>query len=467
MMKRVKLSFDYSRLARRVSSALVLASCAATFFAQSLFAQYPGQLAKKDSTPTLRAVAVLEWTGDAGKPKTSRLVPVSLFDGQQLQDAGLYLTQPAPMALATEVEYLLKRDGATIGIFDVQSAGREQGSWVGYGDWKPAPKPKQPAFAATAKVDDDTDDDKPVLRRKHHTDDSTSTSSTSSPDSDRPTLHKKPDDSSGSDSSTASAPSDPDRPVLKKPQTQTQSKPVSDDDIGHSEALPGVTDPDRPRLERGKDNSTGIKITPTLVGLPADLHQAVAVSDAKDHPDHPWNYSWASPGDETKMKSALEDAARQALGLTAPAATPPTTTTHHSTAAHKTAQPAAPAPAPLDNEQFRVFELAYNSGATLVLSATTGNGTDRKFITLIAQPGFYGDLRVLYKSIAQQGRLDDVPRMILVDAVDALADNRGELLFELRGDTQRQFALYRVLRGSAERIFVTSASSWGSINGSN
>jgi hypothetical protein len=47
--------------------------------------------------------------------------------------------------------------------------------------------------------------------------------------------------------------------------------------------------------------------------------------------------------------------------------------------------------------------------------------------------------------------------MRLVDAVDAMADNRGELLFELRGQTQRQFALYRVLRGSAEQLFATVA----------
>ncbi len=46
--------------------------------------------------------------------------------------------------------------------------------------------------------------------------------------------------------------------------------------------------------------------------------------------------------------------------------------------------------------------------------------------------------------------------MRLVDAVDAKADNRGELLFELRGATQRQFALYRVLRGDATRIFLSA-----------
>jgi hypothetical protein len=41
--------------------------------------------------------------------------------------------------------------------------------------------------------------------------------------------------------------------------------------------------------------------------------------------------------------------------------------------------------------------------------------------------------------------------------VDAMADNRGELLFELRGKTQRQFALFRVLRGSAEQMFAAVA----------
>ena len=64
---------------------------------------------------------------------------------------------------------------------------------------------------------------------------------------------------------------------------------------------------------------------------------------------------------------------------------------------------------------------------------------------------------VLFKSVTDGAHLDEAPRMRLVDAVDAMADNRGELLFELRGKTQRQFALYRVLRGEATRLFVTSA----------
>ena len=48
---------------------------------------------------------------------------------------------------------------------------------------------------------------------------------------------------------------------------------------------------------------------------------------------------------------------------------------------------------------------------------------------------------------------------------DAMADNRGELLFELRGASQRQFALYRVLRGTAEKIFVTGGGEYGIVPG--
>ena len=54
---------------------------------------------------------------------------------------------------------------------------------------------------------------------------------------------------------------------------------------------------------------------PTLMGLPADMHQAVAVSDAKSRPEHLWTYSWSNPDDEAKMKADLEDLARKALGL--------------------------------------------------------------------------------------------------------------------------------------------------------
>jgi hypothetical protein len=510
-MKDVKYSLHYFRAGRAVSWATLMAGAC-------LWAQYGGNQTKTQGSaqggsqadkkakdaPPLRAVAVLEWTGEEVKPgvpgkiKTSRLIPISIYNGEKLEDAGIYLARPQPLALAGEVEYLLKKNGATVGRFDVKNAGQEMGSWVGYGQWK-APMAARPAFAATAKLDDDSaDDDKPVLHRKKHPDDaptngsgaaqgsansggsgSSGSGSGSGDDSDRPVLHKKASaDSTSSDSGSSSGnnagQSDSDRPVMKK------AKPQSDDDIGHVDALPNVSDPDRPRLQRGKDNSQGIKILPSLMGMPPDMRQVVGVSDQKDKPDHPWGFTWASPEDEDKMKEALEDQARIALGIVTPPTPAPkktgstgsktsTTTAKTSstgTAVKKPVKPVpAAAPVELEAEQLRVYELAYGSGATLVFSAKVPNGADKeRYVTLIAQPDLYGGLRVVFKNVADSAHLDETPRMILVDVVDALADNRGELLFELRGATQRQFALYRVTRGVVDQIFVTNSSAYGSIS---
>jgi len=151
----------------------------------------------------------------------------------------------------------------------------------------------------------------------------------------------------------------------------------------------------------------------------------------------------------------MEDLARNTLGLNPPPAPKPT---QKPAAARRNPKPVTPlAPPPLLDEQFRVFQLAYDAGATLVLTAhTDGTGANEKFVTLIAQPDLYGGVAVLVKSVTDAASLDLTPRMRLVDAVDAEADNRGELLFELRGDTERQFALYRVLRGDASRIFLSA-----------
>lgn len=469
------------------------------FAATALRGQYPGQINNKsaDKPPELRAVAVLEWTGEAGKPKACRIVPITIYDGEKLQDGGLYLARPEPLALAGEVEYELKQNGKTFGIFDVKNSGQEEGSWVGYGEWKDVPKPKTDVAAAPKKIDDegDPDDDKPVLHRKHSDDSSTAstsdskTSASASDDSDRPKLHKKTDDSADSsstsdsghptlhkktddsasdttaDNSSSSAPIDPDRPVMKEPKKKHGKAP---EDLSGVSSL-SVTDPDRPRLKHGMSNADSLRVLPSLMGLPPDMQQAVAVSDALNHPDHPWTYTWANPGDEAKMKSQMEDIARQALGIAAPAATPAPAVPAKAAVARratskKPAKPATPPPPPatLDDEQFRVFELTYGSGATMVLTAhTSGPLAQEKFVTLIAQPDLYGNVLVLLKNVTDGSHLDETPWMRLVDAVDVLADNRGELLFELRGETSREFALYRVLRGRADKLFVSFAGNFG------
>jgi hypothetical protein len=456
-------------------------------------AQYPGQVTKSSQeSPELRAIAVLEWTGEAGKPKASRMVPIAVLDGGVLQDGGIYLARPVPMAVSGAVEYELQQNGKPVGLFDIRNAGQEQGSWVGHGSWKPLPvvKPKPSAEQLAQTKIDGEESDRPVLHRKQHSDespgatgsdkgkDSRSSSSEPAPaaDPDRPTLHKKTSsDSTGSGGSTGStaagdassagstaagstSAADPDRPTLKK------NKKKQTEDVGYVDSLPDVTDPDRPTLKRGKSTGDGLEMAPTLMGLPAEMQQVVAVSDAKTRPEHLWTYSWANPDDEAKMKSALEEIARSALGLNPPAA-PPSAAAKRATS-RKSAKPApasTPAPpAPLVDENFRVFQLAYGSGATLVLTARSdGALAQQKFVTLVAQPDLYGNLQVLVKSITDGVHLDESPRLQLIDAVDAMADNRGELLFELRGLTQRQFALYRILRGQAQKLLVTGSEEFG------
>ncbi len=486
-----------------VRSVTIAIPCFALLAAAGASAQYSGRVTTKPKTPELRAVAVLEWTGDAGKPKACRIVPITIFDGEKLNDAGIYLARPEPLAISGEVEYQLKDNGKTIGLFDIKNTGQEQGSWVGYGEWKPVPNP-QPAFAATAPPvvdEDDSSDDKPVLHRKKHPDESPSTTSDKKaddkPDSktdtakqqpapandpDQPKLHKKDDSASPTDTSSTkpddktpqtSAPSsettagasDDDRPVLKKPKKQKKE----DEDISRSESLPQVTDPDRPRLQRGKSNADNLKVLPSLMGLPDDMQQAVAVSDAQNHPDHPWVYSWANPADEANMKAQMEDQARTALGLNQPSVPAPKTTPHRAgataTARKSAPPPPPPPPAALQDETFRVFELSYGSGATMVLTADTGGPlAQEKFVTIIGQPDLYGKLQVLLKNVTDGTHLDETPHMRIVDAVDALADNRGELLFELRGETSRQFVLYRVMRGRADKLFVSGGGYYGTLS---
>ena len=53
-----------------------------------------------------------------------------------------------------------------------------------------------------------------------------------------------------------------------------KSKKKQTEDVGHVDSLPDVTDPDRPRLKRGKSSGNGLDLLPSLMGLPAEMQQA-------------------------------------------------------------------------------------------------------------------------------------------------------------------------------------------------
>ncbi len=452
----------------------------------------------------VRAVGVYEWTGDLAKPAASRLIPVSLFINGKFEDAAVYQARPVPFALDTGNVYELQKAGIALGTIDIAFARKLVTSttattswddgWFGYGKFFPPAPPKKSSLKPVtnlAKINalDDENDDKPHFSSRSAAPGSggsatpthgsaPTASSTPADDPDRPTLHRAGSDSS-STGATGDVPDDPDRPTLhKKPSAPAGSSTIKDNvtAVGSLNA-----DPDRPNLHRGKPvSSMTDSDLPKLSGLPGDtdLKQMVAVSDAADRSPHDFSRPWDDDAERATILGKMQDAARttltayeQANGLaptnaTAPpvgATSPPTLKrTPAGTARRTAAKKAAPAPPPppetLVDEQLTGYTLSYGGAATFVYSAhTDGLTSGERFVTLVAQENMQGEPEIALKSVTDATHLDRAPRMKLVGVVDAEASNRASLLIELRAQSSRQFALYRVIGGRADQIFLTGS----------
>ncbi len=423
-----------------------------------IWAQYPGHLqSTKKAAPTVRAIAVLEWTGDMGKPKASRIIPISVFDGDRYQPGGLYLAKPEPLALQPGTEYVLQEAGIVRGLFDVNTAQDVDGYWFGYGAWKPMAAPPKKAKPKQGRnipqvVGGDAGDGHPHLVRKDGSGSQDSSTGSNSP-------------SSTTQSSNNPPAGDPDRPTLRK-RSNTADSTASTPSSSSGNTPPPETaiagaDPDRPHMAHGQQSMTDDYQPAQLTGVPSGLEQMIAVSDASDREAHPFVYLWADPADATAMQTQMEIAASNAIAAAQPPVKPaPKPRTATSTTQHRRAAATPPAPPKLvfTNERFKAYELTYSGGATLVFSGETMDKAGKvKYVTLIAQPDFNGVPKVLFKSVTDDDHLDQTPKMRLVDAVDARADNRGDLVFELRSSRDREFVIYRISGGLAEQVFTTGS----------
>ncbi len=140
--------------------------------------------------------------------------------------------------------------------------------------------------------------------------------------------------SSGTMTSGDSEPAnDPDRPTLKRRSPEEAKKQrAQQDDIGSVSAVESLNDdPNRPNLHRGKPTSAMTEEDlPKLSGLPQDLHQMVAVSDAKNRPPHEFARPWEDAAEKTAVLGKMQAMARAQLaayGKTASSATAPAKTT--------------------------------------------------------------------------------------------------------------------------------------------
>jgi hypothetical protein len=456
----------------------------------------------------VRAVGVYEWTGDRAKPTASRLIPVTVFIDGEFQDAGVYLSRPVPFALNPDTIYEIDKSGVPEGTLDLVYARNLRSAmattsfddgWFGYGKFAPPPPPKKKTpskpsqtLATITSSKDDVDSDRPTLIRrpgsssdKTPTAPSTPDASTPQPpdDPDRPHLTKKKTDSPDttdpapatdstadkSSTTTASNPaSDPDRPTLKKrtPEEAKKARKQAEQSSASGLATSLNDDPYRPTLHHGKGQQELTEADlPKLKGVPANLQQAVAVSDAKDRPVHDFTRPWADDTEEPAILAKMQALARAQLAAYAakkPTATPVKSAVKHTTPnsklRRKTADSPAPAPIPLVDERLSGYTLSYGGAATYVYTARTdGEGDALQYVTIVAQMTPLNELAPALQSVTDATHLDRTPWMRLVDVVDADASNRASLLFELRGQTSRQFALYRVIAARSEQTFLTGS----------
>jgi hypothetical protein len=262
---------------------------------------------------------------------------------------------------------------------------------------------------------------------------------------------------------TGSTPADdPDRPTLKRHSAEDAKRGKNGEVSTVSEAGSLNDDPDRPNLHHGKPTHSMTEADlPKLVGLPADLHQMVAVSDAANRDPHEFTLAFDDATQRAAVLGKLQGMARAQLaayqGAPAPgaAATPAAKKVTATAKSRRAATPAAP-PVALMDEELKAYTLSYGGAATYVYTAhTAGTGAGLRYVTVVAQADGLGELKPAIQNVTDAAHLDRTPRMRFVDVVDVEASNRASLLFELRGQSSRQFGLYRVIAARSEQIFLT------------
>jgi hypothetical protein len=473
-------SLLHRKLYRNGMFAVTLAASSllcSSWLAPQLVAQVAGQDPipqfghKPASNKGPRAIGLIQLS-PKGK---ARLTPIAVMMDGKFYDAGSYKAAPVPMALDFGIVYEGFRSGVSQGVFTITQPGQLNHVWIAEGTWLPAGEkaPEKSKKYSTPVIEDK--DAPPVLHR--HSDkadsDSGSDKDKDKKDQQKPVTPPPPPPTAP----PASAPSPPSAPeAAKAPATPETAKasapaPASDETI---------EDPNRPRLRRGKPDSSArrepyatfdpltdaapagaasagtgkldAKTAKDSVATSAKIAFIPAISDAGGPDPRPYTYD-VKPAEEASYRSKMLALAATQLLSQANAATKEAASAQKTASAHKSpGKSAAKLPKPaFDDVSLRIFDLSNSNEPVLVLSAksrpaagATESFEEPKEITLIARTNLEGELKKLFFSQTDSRHLDVAPRMELIDAVDADGDGRGELLFRRTSDGGSAYAIYRV-----------------------
>jgi hypothetical protein len=135
------------------------------------------------------------------------------------------------------------------------------------------------------------------------------------------------------------------------------------------------------------------------------------------------------------------------------------------TSSQKAKTPAVRSALPnFEDSQFRIFDLSNSNEPVLVLTAKAhfpsavgtkaSTGADvQYYVALVAREDISGELHKAFSNVTDSRHLDILPRLELIDAVDADGDGRGELLFRQASDKGSAFVIYRVIGDQLWALF--------------
>ena len=232
----------------------------------------------------------------------------------------------------------------------------------------------------------------------------------------------------------------------------------------------------RGKLTAAKDDAQAV-VKPAAgasvaAAVPAPLESLVAVSDAKERPVHSFVYTFASATERAAALSSLEEMAKAvvlnpALATDAPAGdiAPPVVPVKpravRSTTGRPTRSRAVPAPPVLQmaDEAMGAYQLYFSAPVSYTFFARVPASavSPERYVTVVATTDPDGSLHAALRSVTDAMHLDRVPRYRPVDVVDADGSNRASLLFEVRAQRSRTFALYRLLGNRADQVFVSGS----------
>jgi hypothetical protein len=419
----------------------------AQLVAQGPITQY-GHKPKSNHGPRALGLIQLSPKGNKG-----RLTPIVIMMDGKFYDAGSYKAAPVPMAVDFDIVYEGLRTGVSQGVFTITQPGQLNHTWIAEGTWLPAgAKAPEKNKKYSAPVIEDKDAP-PVLHRR-----SEKTASDGGSDS------KEKDKDKDKDQQKPTAP-----PASTPPAPETAKAPAPAETAKTSASDEPIEDPNRPRLRRGKPDSSArrepfITFDPltdagaakpdakTAKDSAASSPQVTfipAISDAGGPDPRPYTYD-VKPAEEAIYRNKIFDLAATQIRAPGSSAAKEAASARKKSSASKSV---GKLPAPVfDNVSLRIFDLSNSNEPVLVFSAKTrppaagaaGSFDEPKEITLIARTNLEGELQKLFFSQTDSRHLDVAPRMELIDAVDADGDGRGELLFRRTFDGGSAYAIYRV-----------------------